>query len=452
MSHGAPVPSLLSMTEGDIFVAGPSVSTVGPQPRRPSISCGAINAVGSLWTQRATPADNTWQSVCYGNGIFVAIASSGVGNRVMTSPDGVTWTSRTSAADNNWRGVCYGNGLFVAVGTSGSGNRVMTSPDGITWTLRTSAADNSWFAVCFANGLFVACAGSGTGNRVMTSPDGITWTLQTSPGNFTWLAITYGAGLFVMLASASGLASNDVATSPDGITWTLRTATADTTWSGIAYSGSLFVAVSSGGSSMSSVDGITWTAITFPSVGGGATPTRVIYANGIFIAIVGGFAFVSPDGVTWSAREAFVSGVTFNGLAYGNGVVAAVNQTTAGFRVWSSSNEPGGSGLCAYGLADPTLVYTTPANAGSATIPDRSLTYILDPAALIATFTLTMPAAPVNGQIITLVGGSFGITTLTLSANTGQTFATGAAITTLAASGFAKYIYRGVTKVWYRFG
>jgi len=45
----------------------------------------------------------------------------------MTSPDGINWTLRTSAADNNWLGVTYGNGLFVAVANTGTGNRVMTS-------------------------------------------------------------------------------------------------------------------------------------------------------------------------------------------------------------------------------------------------------------------------------------------------------------------------------------
>jgi len=44
----------------------------------------------------------------------------------MTSPDGINWTIRTSAADNNWYSVCYGNGLFVAVADTGTGNRVMT--------------------------------------------------------------------------------------------------------------------------------------------------------------------------------------------------------------------------------------------------------------------------------------------------------------------------------------
>ena len=45
------------------------------------------------------------------------------------------WTTSKSAADNQWFSVCYGNGLFVAVAFTGSGNRVMTSPDGITWTI-----------------------------------------------------------------------------------------------------------------------------------------------------------------------------------------------------------------------------------------------------------------------------------------------------------------------------
>ena len=56
----------------------------------------------------------------------MAVAQSGMGNRVMTSPDGITWTSRTSP-DNEWRAVTYGNGLFVAVAGTGTGNRVMTS-------------------------------------------------------------------------------------------------------------------------------------------------------------------------------------------------------------------------------------------------------------------------------------------------------------------------------------
>ena len=88
-------------------------------------------------------------------------------DQIITSSN--VWTARTSAADNGWHSVTYGNGLFVAVAYSGTGNRVMTSPDGINWTARTSAADNQWLSVTYGNGLFVAVSQSGTGNRVMTS-------------------------------------------------------------------------------------------------------------------------------------------------------------------------------------------------------------------------------------------------------------------------------------------
>jgi len=133
------------------------------------------NLSTSRWTVRTSAADNNWREVAWAPelGLFAAVSNSGTGNRVMTSPDGITWTIRTSAADNNWYSVAWAAelGLFAAVAYSGAGNRVMTSPDGITWTIRTSAADNQWLSVAWAAelGLFAAVSITGTGNRVMTS-------------------------------------------------------------------------------------------------------------------------------------------------------------------------------------------------------------------------------------------------------------------------------------------
>ena len=154
------------------------------------------------WTTSQSTADLPWQSVAYGNGVFVAVANGITGNGVMTSPDGSTWTSRSSAADNDWLSVTYGNGLFVAVAQSGTGNRVMTSTDGITWISQSSAADNNWCSVTYGNGLFVAVASSGTDNRVMTSPNGIDWTSQTSAANNSWQSVAYGNGGFVAVANS----------------------------------------------------------------------------------------------------------------------------------------------------------------------------------------------------------------------------------------------------------
>jgi predicted RecA/RadA family phage recombinase len=154
-------------------------------------------ADAAAWTSRTSAVDNSWQSVTYGNGLFVAVSNSGTNNHVMTSPDGITWTSRNASADNAWESVTYGNGLFVAVSMAAG---VMTSPDGITWTSRTPAAVNFWNSVTYGNSLFVAVSYTGTGNRVMTSPDGITWTSRTSAADNSWFSITYGNGLFVAVS------------------------------------------------------------------------------------------------------------------------------------------------------------------------------------------------------------------------------------------------------------
>ena len=118
------------------------------------MGAGAARAdqAGITWTSQVSAANNNWSSVTFGNGLFVAVARDGSGDRVMTSPDGITWTIRTSAADNRWSSVTFGNGLFVAVADSGSGDRVMTSPDGMSWTIRASAADNMWQSVTLGNG------------------------------------------------------------------------------------------------------------------------------------------------------------------------------------------------------------------------------------------------------------------------------------------------------------
>ncbi len=159
----------------------------------------------------------------------------------MTSPDGVTWTSRTSAVDNIWNSITYGNGLFVAVSTNGT-DRVMTSSDGITWTSHTPAA-LQLISVTYGQGLFVAV---GTTGAVTTSPDGITWTTRTAGASNTWLEVTYGSGLFVAVSSSGS--GNRVMTSPDGINWTSRTSAADNSWQSVAFGNGVFAAVSSDGS------------------------------------------------------------------------------------------------------------------------------------------------------------------------------------------------------------
>ncbi|MEO5635113.1 MAG: hypothetical protein ABIS26_00715 [Candidatus Paceibacterota bacterium] len=213
---------------------------------------------GITWTSRPGAAFNYVRDIVYANGKFVAVTSpennSGF-NYAWTSTDGINWSSQStpSGTDNQWTGIAYGNGTYVAVGcgiatqssyacNSNAGNRVMTSPNGITWTLRADAADNMWQSITYGNGLFVAVASSGTGNRVMTSPDGITWTLRTSAADKAWYDVTYGNGTFVAVASSS--TTDSVMTSPDGINWTIGTSAEAIGWKSVTYGNGTFVATS----------------------------------------------------------------------------------------------------------------------------------------------------------------------------------------------------------------
>ena len=67
------------------------------------------------WESSDMPASESWFSVCYGAGKFVAVANSD--NVAAYSTDGINWTQiqttlPTSAAPSY---VCYGTGKFVAI-------------------------------------------------------------------------------------------------------------------------------------------------------------------------------------------------------------------------------------------------------------------------------------------------------------------------------------------------
>jgi alpha-tubulin suppressor-like RCC1 family protein len=78
------------------------------------------------WTVNSTTFANNITSVCWADelGLAVAITSTGTGNRVLTSPDGITWTNRTTPVDSNWSSVCWAPEIskFVAVASSPYGD------------------------------------------------------------------------------------------------------------------------------------------------------------------------------------------------------------------------------------------------------------------------------------------------------------------------------------------
>ena len=234
----------------------------------------ALNSI-STWTLRSHTSNKEFRSVCWSpeRSIFVAVSSLGTGDRVVTSPDGITWTTRTTPADYIWRSVCWSPelNLFVAVGYQSTGivNTCMTSSNGIDWTLRTTPADYQWICVIWARelGLFVAVAQSGTGNRCMTSSNGVDWTLRTTPADYDWRYVCWSPELRLLVAVSLTGTGNRCMTSSDGINWTLRNTPADINYESVCWSPELaiFVAVAGTGASgrvITSPDGINWTLRT----------------------------------------------------------------------------------------------------------------------------------------------------------------------------------------------
>jgi uncharacterized protein (TIGR02145 family) len=288
----------------------------------------------SSWTSTTPPVTSmAWQTVTYGNNLFVAVAGSGTGDKVMTSPDGINWTQRTASSNNNWAGITFGDGKFVAVAQSGTGNRVMTSTNGINWTSRTSPVDNFWRSVTYGNNLFVAVSTTGTNDRVMTSPDGINWTARTSASNDNWRYVTYGNGTFVAVNTTANVVSGqNVMTSTNGINWTLRTTPNQSgfAWTAVTYGNGQFVALSNNGSQsnpktivLKSTDGINWTAA--PSINNNYF--SVTYGAGQFVAVgqvgAGNRVMTSPDGETWTIRNSAEDN-GWNSVTYGNNTFVAV--------------------------------------------------------------------------------------------------------------------------------
>ncbi len=287
------------------------------------------------------PADQQWEAVTYGDGKFVAVASSGSGNRVMTSVNGTYWVSRTSASNSNWQGITYADGLFVAVGS----NAVMTSPDGITWTSRT-APNGEWQAITNCGGLFVATATWGS-NYVMTSTNGIDWTVRTPA--FTWShdavacsatvprfvsvsqfgrgwssadgisnwsiqnpgaivdirTVAFGAGRFSWLEYSTNTGNRYGAYSTNGVNWTNTASAPANQWKYITYGGNKFIAVAEGGvnsRSAYSADGASWTL-------GSGVPSNswqgVAYGANKYIAVANSGTnnrvMTSSDGQSWES-------------------------------------------------------------------------------------------------------------------------------------------------------
>ena len=217
---------------------------------------------------------------------------------------------------------------------------------------------NNYIDVAYGNGVFVATRSNG----VSYSSDGITWN-ATNPVGFVGGKIAFGNGLFVNIGLSGSSAY--IFTSEDGFVWTSRTTASNDAWSNIEYGNGLFVAVAqswtAGGGIMTSPDGITWTLREAPSVTGGFTD--LAYGAGIWVATVSGSPgtmVTSYDGFIWTDQT---TGISSFSVAFADGVFTTGKHYSTNGITWLSASSPNfpvsityGNGYF-YGVTDTEIKY-----------------------------------------------------------------------------------------------
>jgi hypothetical protein len=140
---------------------------------------------GLTWTFVLSPIGF---AITFGNDIFVITGN----NEISTSNDnGLTWSPPVSVF-GNWQSVTFGNGVFIAVDPNG---QIARSVDGQVWEV--FSVPGYWLDVTFGNGLFIAV---NFYNELARSVDGIDWTDRIPYGSgFPYpYSISYGSGVFVL--------------------------------------------------------------------------------------------------------------------------------------------------------------------------------------------------------------------------------------------------------------
>lgn len=126
---------------------------------------------GTQVTEQSSPTSIDLKSVCFGNGIFLAIGYKTATSVLLKSSDAITWeliSLSPQLARNEYEKIVFGNGIFVLKDKM----RCYTTTDGTDLALHSTPEPPSGGDVCFAgNKFFLSCR-----TRNFMSTNGIEWT------------------------------------------------------------------------------------------------------------------------------------------------------------------------------------------------------------------------------------------------------------------------------------
>jgi hypothetical protein len=268
----------------------------------------------------------------YYSGSLYYTAGTGVS---YTSTDGINWTgsggklpffyTTISAPSFRWNNIYATSGTTTIVSTAGS---LWRTTDGANWySCGIAASTTAEIRIGYANSRWFAFINNINSYLTFSVDDGVTWVTNAISGVASALqftSIAYGAGLYVMVTNAGTIYS-----SPDTLIWTLRQSSPNgVAFTKIVYANGYFVAINNGnGTSFTdqiytSTNGTTWTAVA--GIAAAVQPSDVIYANSVWVIVSSngaGNGLSSPDAITWTSRSQQGSLVQ---VVYANSIFAAV--------------------------------------------------------------------------------------------------------------------------------
>jgi hypothetical protein len=131
----------------------------------------------------------------------------------------------------------------------------------------------------------------------------------------------------------------------------------------------------------------------------------------------------------------------------------STSTTTGALRVRCGAGIAGnitvGGVVAATNVITESYSYQTPTTGSTLTLAQGYRNVIIDPAGTLSSLTITMPIGVYDGQKLTIASSQI-VTTVTHNAGSGQTLKGG--LTTLAANGFATWMYKQSNTSWYRVG
>jgi len=364
----------LQVTLNSVIYANSTYVAVGSdnQGAIALISTDSMNWQLNTLANNPTDTSLAITGIAWGNAQYVAFGSS-IGDPTISNPgggpfydilytsqDAINWTAQSlplaGAADFDGlvgNDAAFSGGVFVVGGAAG----IYTSTDGINWAESLLPPSNSnalWYfsRIQTIGGDFYA-VGVDLGDpnysvskelAVFSSNDGINWSIsalnQAAGASLVTSvdAITPGGPNYVVAGESGAW------TSQDANTWAPYISAIAPIIASCAYTDHGIVVVTGIGYSVSSSDGINWSASTYMGFGGVFTlgGEGCMAANGTqFLAATGfGPPIISSDGLSWSfVNDGIVGVYSIQGVAYNGTQFYLIGIDSSGNPIESASTD-----------------------------------------------------------------------------------------------------------------